>query len=184
MNMKEIFKESAREFKNLRVLTVCGVLAALGVALKFVASIDIGNFIRIGFSELPNFVVAYLFGPVVGCVFAGVLDILKYIVAPTGAFLPLFTLTACIKSVIFGVILYKRPVAWTRIFVAQFFANLICSVILNTLWLNILYGQGILAILPGRLIQNAVAVPINTVICYFLLQAVEVAWNRINTANT
>ena len=184
MNLFTLFRESAGELRQLRVITTCGILAALGVALKFVASIDIGNYIRIGFSELPNFVAAALFGPVAGGVFAGVLDVLKYIVAPNGPFLPLFTLTAVVKGIIFGMVLYKKPVSWLRVFVAQLLGSLVCSVFLNTLWLKLLYGQAILAILPGRLIQNAFSIPINTVICYFLLQAVTVAWRRIMPAES
>ncbi len=184
MNLKDVFHDSAKELKNLRVLTVCGIFAALGVALKFVASIDIGNYIRIGFSELPNFVIAALFGPVVGGVFAGVLDVLKYIVAPNGAFLPLFTLSAVIKGVLIGAVVYKRPLSWVRIFVAQLLGSLVSSVILNTLWLKLLYGQAIMVILPGRLIQNAFSIPVNTVICYFLMQAVSLAWNSIHPAES
>ena len=46
-------------------------------------SIEYGNFIRIGFSSIPNGIIAYLFGPTVGGIFSGTLDIIKYILKPT-----------------------------------------------------------------------------------------------------
>ena len=39
--------------------------------------IELTNTQRIGFSGIPNQLVAYLFGPAVSCLFAGALDIIK-----------------------------------------------------------------------------------------------------------
>jgi hypothetical protein len=36
-----------------------------------------------------------------------------------------------------------------------------------------LYGKAFLAILPGRLVSNAVMLPIDTAIMFFMLQAVD-----------
>ncbi|MBR1629908.1 MAG: ECF transporter S component, partial [Lachnospiraceae bacterium] len=99
-----IWKRSIAEWKEVRALSCCGIVAALSIALKFTASIDIGEYIRIGFSDLPGVAVSVLFGPAVGGFFWGVLDILKYIVAPTGPFFPGFTVSAVMNGILFGMV--------------------------------------------------------------------------------
>ena len=54
-------------------LAACAMFAALAMILNQVASIDIGPYVRIGFSGIPNRLVDYLFGPVTGCLFSGIL---------------------------------------------------------------------------------------------------------------
>ena len=76
---------SLREFKKLNVVAFCSMMCAVAMALNMVASITVGPYIRIGFSGLPNQVVAYLFGPAVGGIFGGALDVIKYILKPEGA---------------------------------------------------------------------------------------------------
>ena len=69
-----LFTDSARELKSVRTITTMAMLAAVAVILGYF-SIEYGQFIRIGFSGIPNEIVHMLFGPVVGSVFAGTMDI-------------------------------------------------------------------------------------------------------------
>ncbi|MEE3405244.1 MAG: folate family ECF transporter S component [Acutalibacteraceae bacterium] len=164
---------SLREFKKLNVVAFCGMMCAVAMALNMVASITVGPYIRIGFSGLPNQVVAYLFGPAVGGIFGGALDVIKYILKPEGAFFPGFTISAILGGVIYGALLYKKKLQIGRVFAAQLLVKVFVNILLNTLWLNMLYGKAFLAILPGRLVSNAVMLPIDTAIMFFMLQAVD-----------
>ena len=74
---KNMFLTSAKELKTTSTLAVCAMLAALALILNSVASINIGPYVKIGFSSIPNQIADYLFGPITGCLFAGVLDIVK-----------------------------------------------------------------------------------------------------------
>ncbi len=157
-------------FRNVRVVTICGVMAALGVALSFVASIDIGPYIRIGFSGIPNQIIACLFGPAVGAVFGAALDILKFVVKPTGMFFPGFTVSAALGGMIYGMVLHrKQPTLW-RVFLSQLLVKVIVNLFFNTLWLKLLYGKGFFAILPGRILSNAIMLPIDTAIMFLILR--------------
>ncbi|MBQ0059583.1 MAG: folate family ECF transporter S component [Lachnospiraceae bacterium] len=167
-----MFKSSLSHFRNVRALTICGLMMALAVVLNYVATIRIGSYIRIGFSFLPNLIVDFLFGPVVGGVFGGLLDIIKYILTPSGSFFPGFTISAILGAVIYGVILYRKTLTWTRMILAQFLVKLIVNIGLNSLWLKIMYGQALLAILPGRILSNAVMLPIDVIIGYIALKMV------------
>lgn len=60
-----LFTDSFRELKAVRTITTMAMLAAVAVILGFF-SIEYGQFIRIGFSSIPNGIIDYLFGPVVG----------------------------------------------------------------------------------------------------------------------
>ena len=82
-----LFTDSYKELKSVRTITTAAMLAAIAIILGMF-SIDVGSTIRIGFSSIPNGVCAYLFGPVVGGIFAGGLDVLKYLLKPTGPFFP------------------------------------------------------------------------------------------------
>lgn len=133
------------------------------------ASIDIGPYIRVGFSGLPNRVVECLFGPVTGCLFGGMLDVLKYILKPSGPFFFGFTFNVMVAGLIYGTLLYRNPVTVKRIVAAEFLTKLLVNCLLNTLWISMLYGKGFFAILPLRVLKNAIMLPIDSCILYFTL---------------
>ena len=179
MSVKECFIQSMNEIKNIRVLTACGILGALAVALKFVASIDIGQYVRIGISNMPGMAVSVLFGPSLGGIFWGMLDVIKYLVAPSGPFFPGFTLCAVLNGVIFGLFLYRRSLTLPRMFLAQLTTKLFVNLLLNTYWLSVLYGNGFLAMLPARVISNAIMLPIDTALSYVIIRFVQRLWNSM-----
>ncbi len=164
---------SLSRLKETRVLTFCGMMGALAIVLGYVATIKFGQYIRIGFSGLPNQVVDYLFGPWIGAIFGGAMDVIKWFASGDGNFFPGFTVTAMLGAVIYGLFLYKSPVKVLNVVLSQLTVKLVCNIFLNTLWLNMLYGQAIAAILPGRIISNAVMLPIDCFIMYVMLKAVS-----------
>lgn len=177
MKALTIWKESLHELRRIQVMACCGILAALSVALKFVASIDIGEYIRVGFSDMPGVAVSVLFGPAVGSIFWGMLDILKYIVTPNGPFFPGFTVSAVLNGVLFGFFLYKRTLSLGNVLTAQFLSKLFISIGLNTYWLSILYGNAYFVMLPARLLSNAIMLPIDTLLTFVVLRMVSRLWH-------
>ena len=189
-----MFRDSAREFKNLRTIVVCGLMAALAIVLSIATSMYIIPTTKIGLSGLPNRIVDYLYGPVVGCIFGGIMDVLKYLIKPDGAFFFGYTLTAMAGGLIYGIFYYrlqiKRPekeielFGWARfqswivvnvktillILIANALVKVICNVGMNTLWTSMMTGKAWLALLPARLIKNMVQIPLDTVVHFFLLK--------------
>ena len=51
--MAALFTESMREFRNIRTITACGLFAALALILNSF-TVQIGNYLKIGVSGLPN----------------------------------------------------------------------------------------------------------------------------------
>lgn len=165
----EMYKDSLNEFRVTRNAVFCGLMAALAIVLGTVASISIGQYVRIGFSGLPNRMVDFLFGPVIGCFFGGALDILKYLMKPEGPFFFGFTLNAMLSGLIYGSILYRKPISWKRIILAEFLTKLFVNCILNTLWLSMLYENAFIVLLPPRIIKNIIMLPIDSIILHFTL---------------
>ena len=105
---KSMFRTSAKELKTTSAMAVCAMLAALALILNSVASINIGPYVKIGFSGIPNQIADYLFGPITGCLFAGVLDIVKFFIRPDGPFFWGFTFNAMLAAFIYGCFYYKH----------------------------------------------------------------------------
>lgn len=177
--IKEMYVDSVKELLITRNIVLCGLMAALAVVLNMTASIEIGPYVRIGFSGIPNRIVECLFGPAAGCLFGGALDILKYMLKPSGPFFFGFTLNVMLAGIIYGSILYKKPVTVKRIAAAEFLTKLLINCILNTLWISMLYGKGFFALLPLRVLKNMIMMPIDSTILYFSLTYVKKLVNRI-----
>ena len=167
-----LFTDSSRELKSVRTITIMAMLAAIAVILSYF-SINYGDFIRIGFSGIPNEITAYLFGPVVSGIFSGALDIIKYMLKPTGPFCPQMTLVTILAGLIYGCFFYKKKLTIWRVLAAKFVVMLVCNVILTTLCLNVLYGQAFMVLLPARALKNLIMWPIDSVIFFAITKALE-----------
>ena len=102
-----MFKESLNEFKNVRNITTAAMFAAISVIMGYL-TVQIGEYIKIGFSTQVNQMVYYMFGPVFGSFFGGSLDILKFIIKPTGPFIPGLVFDAMLGGFLYGCFYYKR----------------------------------------------------------------------------
>ena len=171
--IRKLYADSIMELKVTKHMVICAFMAALAVVLSYTTSIEVGPYIRIGFSGLPNRIVEFLFGPITGCIFGGALDVLKYIIKPTGPFFFGFTFDAMLSGIIYGSILYKKPISIWRVLVAEFIVKLVINCGLNTLWISMLYGKGFMVLLPARIIKNAIMLPIDTAIVYFSFRFVS-----------
>lgn len=99
--LKQQFVDSWHELRKTKVMAVAAMLIAIGVILGFF-SVQLTEFIRIGFSGIPNELASMLFGPVVGGIMGGIGDILKFLIKPTGPYFFGYTLNAMLGPVIYG----------------------------------------------------------------------------------
>lgn len=165
------FASSMKEFEKLRVIVFCGMMGALSIVLGTFTSISLGPYLKIGFSAIPNILVDAFFGPSVGMIFGGAMDLIKYFIKPDGAFFPGYTLSAVVAALIYGLMLYRKKLTILRFFLAQFFVKLIVNIGLNTLWANMLYGKAFSAILPARIVSNAIQLPVDTIVYFIILKS-------------
>lgn len=178
-----LFRDSYREFYQydpdgkkvnvrVRTITTLGLLGAISIVLGMF-TLALGDYIKIGFSTIANQLVYYLYGPVVGGIFGGVLDVLKYFVKPTGPFFPGWTVSAMVAGVIYGCFFYHQPLSLKRVLVAELTVSVFCNMFLGTLWLTIMYEKGFMALLPMRVVKNLIMWPINSILFYSIAWALE-----------
>ncbi len=167
-----LFKSSLHEFRNIRCVTLTAMLGAISIIIGTYFTFMIGNSLKIGFSYLPNEFLYYMFGPAVGAIFGAAMDILTYILKPTGPFFYGFTLSAILKGLIYGFILYKKPLSLRRIFIANVISLVFITLLLDTYWLTLLYGKAFLIFLSERLVK-IVLLPVETILLYLLIKGVE-----------
>lgn len=169
-----IYRDSYRELKNVRTITTVAMFMAISIVLRYF-TLDVGPFLKIGFASVANQFVYYLFGPVVGGFFGFILDLVMYIIKPTGAFFPGFTFNAVLAAVIYGTLLYKRPLSFKRVLLTHLLVIVICNLLLTPIWLKILYGQGMLAMMPVRILKNVIQWPVDSMIFYLIAKKMEEA---------
>ena len=167
-----LFQDSYGELKKVGTITTMAMFGAISILLGSL-TVQIGDFIKIGFSSIANQFVYYLFGPAVGCFYGGALDILKYIIKPTGAFFPGWTLGAMAAGVIYGCFFYKKKITIVRVLAAELTVSVVCNMFLGTLWLDMMYGKGFFALLPMRVVKNLAMLPVNTFLFYTMTVAME-----------
>ena len=170
-----LISDSYHEFKHVSTITCCAMFGAMSIVLGSFASISITPNLKIGFSSLPNELVDYLFGPVVGALFGGGMDLIKFMLKPDGGFMPGFTFNAMLAAFIYGMFLYKRPLSLKRMLAAKLVVAVLCNVLLGTYWLSLLNGKGYLVILPARAVKNLIQWPVDSIIFYTVAKTLEKA---------
>ena len=161
---------------TLKKMIFLAVLIALNIVITRFLSISTPIF-RISFTFLTIVCPAILFGPVEAAIVGGLGDLLGALLFPSGPFFPGFTLTAVLTGLVFGFFLHKKQTI-LRIVLSSAIVEFILGLLLNTLWIHLLYGKAFLAILPTRLIQ-AVGMFVVQVLLIFFVN--EVLFKRVRS---
>lgn len=170
--LKQQFVDSSKEFKKLNTLVLTSLMIALGIVLgQF--SIQITQDVKVGISFIATQLTATMFGPVVGGIMGGVADIVKFLIKPTGAFSVLWTLNAIVGPIIYGVMLYKKKFTFWRVLLSKAVVAIVVNVCMSCTWSAILYGSAFWAILPTKILQQIIQVPIQSIIFYFFVKALQ-----------
>ena len=164
-NLRQLFRDSFHELKDVKALAMTAMLLAVAVVLGFY-TLQVTDFIKIGFAFIADEMTGMLFGPVVGGLMGGAADLVKFLVRPTGPFFPGFTISGAASGVIYGMVLYKKPPTLGRVALANGIVMIVVNICMNTYWLTLLYGDAFFAILPARIIKQAVMYPIYVALFY------------------
>ena len=101
------FKRSALELKNLRTLCVTAILIALDLVLKTFVNVSISDDLKLNFAFVAVAAIGMLYGPAVAGAACFITDILGYLLKPSGAFNPMYTIIEMAGGIIYGCILYN-----------------------------------------------------------------------------
>lgn len=180
VELPKTFGNSAKELKSLQTVVFCGLMGALSIILKMLASINFGPF-TITYAWIPNRIVDSMFGPAIGALYGGIMDIIKFIMKPTGEFNLAYTAIAMLAGLIFGAVLYNKPVSFMRIFFAQAIVKIFVNAGITTYLMAFERGQAFMALLPARLVKNLIMIPLDSIILFVVLVALMKVLPRIKT---
>lgn len=164
---------------DIRTVVKAGFLVAISIVMTRFAYImlPIGGVqgMRISFGELPIMLSGFLFGPVVGGLTGIAADLIGMLVNPQGPYFPGFTLSSMMWGVIPGLMMMvfkngKRDYSLIKVMTTIAIAYLVVSLLLNTLWLSILYGAAFFILLPPRILNVVISIPIMGFVARALLQ--------------
>ncbi len=141
------------ETKNIttRQLVFMALMVAMQIVLSRFLSIAAWN-LKIGFAFVPIVLTAIMLGPWKAGIVAALSDFLGATLFPIARYFPGFTVTAFLVGVIYGLFLYKKQ-NMTRIFGAVLVTEVIGALLLNTLWISMLFGSPYLPLMATRVFQ-------------------------------
>lgn len=171
ISLGEFKMEEKNKFRfTTQQIAVLGVLMALGLALTGV-SIPLGPNNRLSFGFIVNAIIGLLYGPWVAG-FAAVGDDLlsSFLFGAQGNFFIGFTLTAFVGSFIYGWFLHRKNITWKHVLISVLLNTIFSNLVLNTLWIHILYQTPIVVLLATRIPQNLIMAPIRFIVIYLITQ--------------
>ena len=124
-------------------IILTSLLIALNIILeRFLAYSVWNNTVSFGFITVA-FAACYLGSPYAMAV-AGLGDLIGAIIKPFGPYFVGFTITNLVVGLILGLFLRKNATV-IKIGIAIIISKITCSLVLNTIWISILYRGGIIA---------------------------------------
>ncbi len=177
---------SKKGIMDTRTMVKAGLLTAISIVMTrfmyFFIPLGGAQTLRISFGELPLMLSGLLFGPVVGGVTGAAADLIGVVINSQGAFHPGFTLSSILWGAIPGLfyLLFKKAKSYEKIYsfrnilLAVGVTYIVVSLLLNTIWLQQIYATGFLALLPGRVINTLVSIPLQSIIVTTLLKYLKV----------
>lgn len=149
---------------SLTALVACAMLVALHVVLVRFCSITT-TYIRLSFGFVPLSVAGMLFGPWYACGVGLLGDLIGAILFPSGPFWPGFTIVAGLCGLMYG-LLREKPGApdsrmkfLLRTALVVSVVNVVMELGLNTGNLYMMYGSGVVAWVPGRILKCVCMIP-------------------------
>lgn len=170
---------SLQELKKPKQLSLCGLLLALYL-VTYSLNIPISLMVQIRLGFLVLAMAGFAGGPVMGLTVGIVGDLLSMFLLSGksgGSYFFGFTLSYALLGLFFGLLFYRKSITIPRVIIAGLI-EFLTSLILNTLWLSILYGTTYQAQFLLRLPKCLIMLVVNTILLYILMKSLAVSLRR------
>lgn len=156
------FVKSARLLKNPQCLAMCGMLLALRILVGYFSSLTLAVTpdIKIGFSFLPIAITGILFGPTAAGILGALGDIINFLIIPTGAYFPGWTVSGMLIGILYGVFLFEQPKLIVRLIICELTVGIFVEILLGSFWLYIQFSKGFWVTAAVRSLKTLIAIPI------------------------
>lgn len=163
---------------STKMLATLSILVAMEVIIARFGTIRPTESIKISLDFIPIVIAAILYGPVPAVIMSILADVLGAFLFPVGPFFPGFTLTAAVTGLIYGLLLHKSQ-SMPRVVCAVVLQQLVCSMVINTFWLHVLYGLPYLPTMAARLVQCAVVTALQIVVIPLIAKTILSVHKRL-----
>lgn len=159
-------------------MILSALLLALTIVLSRFLSINTALLV-IGFSFVPVALAGYLLGPKYAAIISGLSDLIGALLFPFGTYFVGFTISAILKGAIYGLVLYKKGEEMRskeliiRLVIACVLVIGIIELVINPIWLVIMYDRAFTAVLSARIVAQLIMLPIQIVTLFALINALK-----------
>ena len=159
--------------KHIFALVLTSLLTAITVVLGRFLSVNVWN-MSIGFSFVSVMLCGMLLGSFWGGVCGGLADLIGALLFPFGPYFPGFTVTAFLKGTVYGIVGriqakgHKRWVFYLITVALLTFSEGVFSLLLNSLWISLLYGSPFTAVMVSRIPLCAVTLLLQVIFAVLL----------------
>lgn len=163
-------------FKNVKVLVFASILVAISVTGKLF-SFNIGEYIRLGYENLPVVFSGIAFGPILGFAI-GIASDLCGCFAVGYSVNPIITLGMGAIGLVAGIMstLFRYNLSFLSIIIADISAHIVGSIIITTIGLAVYYGakNGIAMLFMERTVNYLIIMAFETIILSILLTNTQI----------
>lgn len=170
---RDYWRKALRQTKDVRMLALAGMLCALRIVLESYLCVPLGPNLEFSLAFLPNALGAMVYGPVLALLSGAVTDVASWLLVSKGPFFPLFTLLEMLSSFLYGLFLYEKKPSFARCALCKGLLNLVCNVLLTSLFLSLMYGKAASVYMAGRIVKNAALFLPEGVLMSLLLKAMQ-----------
>jgi ECF transporter S component (folate family) len=164
---------------KVSILLPVALLVGLEIVLSRFCSVAT-PIAKLGFGFVPIAICGIRYGPLWAAAAGGLADFIGAILFPIGAYFPGFTLSAALTGWVFGLFLARYPKRWGRLLAAVGINCLGVSLLLGTLWLTVITGSPFMALLPTRLVQNLIMIPVQVLLLRALCHPIALYSRRLH----
>ena len=164
------WRGAAKQYTALHIIAIVGMLIALNIAISSLF-IPVGDNLRIKFDFLSRAVIGMVGGPLLALSSGALVDLLGYIVHPSGAYFPGYTISAMLGSLVYALFFYRSKINIVRIVLAKLTVNAFVNVLLGSVWSTMIGKHGYLYYISSSAVKNAIMLPIECMMLYALFSA-------------
>ena len=164
-----MFKNSIKELTNTKTIAILAILIALQVFISnFFIPVSDGLRIYVTFFILA--LAGLISGPTTALIYGFIVDILSFIIHPSGPFFFGYTLTTMVGCFIYASFFYQQKITVLKIILAKTLVNVICNIGLNSLWNYMLFDKAFIYFFTKSLIKNIILLPIEILFLYMFFK--------------
>ncbi|MBE6107134.1 MAG: folate family ECF transporter S component [Erysipelotrichaceae bacterium] len=165
------WKKACNQVKNIRILSLCAVFAALQV-LSSSVFVQVSENLRIYFSFLFTALFSCLGGPIMALMTGFASDIISFILFPSDAFFFGYTLSAMLGALLFALFLWDTKITVFKIICSRVLITGFVNIFLGSVWTTMMFSKGFLFYVTKSAIKNLALLPFEILLLVLVFQMI------------